>query len=123
MSINYDLGIKGEEIAQQHIINKGYTILETNWHYRNKEIDIIAIDKKTLVILEVKTRTYGENLPKLPEESVGKAKQKNLIEAANAYVEMKEIELEVRFDIISVTFFSEIKQKIEHIEDAFTPRW
>ena len=42
MSENYDFGKKGEEIAQTFLLQKGYSILATNWHHHHKEVDIIA---------------------------------------------------------------------------------
>lgn len=50
------IGNWGEKIAKDYLKSKGYKILETNWHYRHKEIDIIAY-KNGLVGFEVKTRT------------------------------------------------------------------
>lgn len=110
-------GKKGEEMATDYLLQKGYTVLETNWRFLNLEADIIAKIGKTLVIVEVKTRKsnyFGE-----PESFVNKQKQKNLIKAANAYIERNELDLEVRFDIVSVVLNDEAA--IKHIEDAFYP--
>jgi len=97
-------GKKGEELAAEHLKSKGYKILETNWRYRNLEADIIASIADTLVVAEVKTRStnfFGE-----PETFVTRQKQKNLIRAANGYIEHKQLDLEVRFDIVSVVMNS-----------------
>ena len=70
------------------------------------------------MVAEVKTRKsnfFGE-----PEEFVTRQKQKHLIKAANAYIEKNNLDLEVRFDIISI-ILSGNEQKIFHIEDAFHP--
>lgn len=110
-------GQKGEEMAARFLEEKGYTILETNWRFMHLEADIIAEISKTLVIAEVKTRKsnyFGE-----PESFVTKQKQKNLIKAANAYIERKQLDLEVRFDIVSVVLND--NTSIKHIEDAFYP--
>jgi putative endonuclease len=110
-------GQKGEQLAASFLEEKGYTILETNWRFKNLEADIIAILSKTLVIVEVKTRKsnyFGE-----PETFVTKQKQKNLIHAAHEYILRKELDVEVRFDIISVVMND--KTAIKHIEDAFYP--
>ena len=50
------LGAWGEMIAKKYLENKGYSILETNWHYHHREVDIIAWQKNKLVGVEVKTR-------------------------------------------------------------------
>jgi putative endonuclease len=112
----HDLGKIGEELAVNYLINKGYQILERNWHSGHKEIDIIALDGDTLVAVEVKTRksnTFGE-----PDIAVGVMKQKMLIWAADAYVRYRNLDVDVRFDIISIVFTDKDKH-LEHIEDAF----
>ena len=115
----HDLGKLGEELAVECLINKGYQILERNWRAGHKEIDIIALYDNTLVVVEVKTRKtddYGE-----PDISVGTMKQQMLIWAADAYVRYKQLDVDVRFDIISIVFKGKMPE-IEHIEDAFIPR-
>lgn len=120
MAFHNELGKHGEKLAADFLQEKGYKILHQNWHYDRKEIDIVAIDKKMLVIVEVKTRssTYFN----LPEQTVSLQKQKFLIDAANAYIETFNIDLEVRFDIISIVF-AKGSYKIDHLEDAFFPIW
>ena len=113
---NLDFGKLGEDLAVNYLINKGYQILERNWRSGHKEIDIIALDGDTLVAVEVKTRksnTYGE-----PDIAVGAMKQKMLIWAADAYVRYKNLDVEVRFDIVSIVI-TDTGEHIEHIEDAF----
>lgn len=116
MNHNITLGKKGEELALEYLIREGYKVIETNWRYRHKEIDIIAEFDNVLAIIEVKTRSnekYGT-----PEEAVSETKQQFLIDAAEKYLDQKNIDLEIRFDIISI-----IKQNnvfnISHIKDAF----
>ena len=112
----YELGRLGEELAANYLIDKGYRILERNWHLGHKEIDIIALQCDVLVIVEVKTRKndeFGE-----PDIAVGRDKQRMLIQAADAYVRYKRLEVDVRFDIISIVI-SDAEPEIEHIEDAF----
>ncbi len=116
MAEHNDTGTKGEQLAAEFLEKKGYTILETNWRFNHLEADIIAKQAKTLVVAEVKTRRsnyFGE-----PETFVTKQKQKNLIKAANEYVERYKLDVEVRFDIISIILGNN-QMKINHIEDAF----
>jgi putative endonuclease len=118
MAEHNDLGKKGEEKAAGYLEKKGYRILEKNWRQWRNEIDIVAMDGKCLVIIEVKTRQsnfFGE-----PEMAVTRDKQKALIRAANAYVRYKNVDCEVRFDILSV-IISKNTEQILHIEDAFYP--
>jgi putative endonuclease len=118
MAEHNETGKKGEEIAVNFLKKKGYKILETNWRLGKNEIDVIALDGKFVVIAEVKTRQsnqFGE-----PEIAVTREKQKALIRSANAYVRMKHLDLEVRFDIISIILDKDV-EKVNHIEDAFYP--
>ena len=120
MAEHNDLGKMGEELAVNYLIGKGYEILERNWRNKHKEIDIVAKDGETLVIVEVKTRQsdgFGE-----PDMAVTRQKQKCLVYAANAYVFSKRLDLDIRFDIISIVF-NQGNPKIDHIEDAFLPHW
>ena len=120
MAKHNELGKLGEEIAANYLVGKGYEILERNWRNRHKEIDIIAKDGDELVIVEVKTRQhddYGE-----PFVAVSLAKQSRLIAAANAYIFKSNLDINTRFDIISIVF-NDGNPAIEHIEDAFLPRW
>ena len=118
MAEHNDLGKQGEEIAVKFLKNKGYKILETNWRLGKNEIDIIARDGNFIVVAEVKTRQ--SNLFGEPEIAVTREKQKALIRSANAYVRMKMIDLEVRFDIISIILAKNTEQ-VNHITDAFYP--
>ena len=114
----HQTGKKGEELALQHLRLEGYEILETNWHSSHREVDIIARLDEFLVVVEVKTRTtsrFGE-----PESFVNKTKQKHLIRAANHYLLKHRLDLEVRFDIISVVIDQE-DARLNHIPGAFSP--
>jgi len=118
MSGNIQIGEKGEKLAAEFLIGKKFNIVALNWHYRHKEIDIIAYDKNRLVIVEVKLRStdyYGD-----PSEFVTKKKQRYLIEAAEAYLDTIPSAPEVRFDIVSI-IGTNGDYHIEHIEDAFNP--
>ncbi len=114
------LGDKGEDIAANHLVGLGYKILNTNWRYIHKEIDIIASKGEFLIIVEVKTRSTG--LFDKPNDSVGKRKQEFLIDATQAYIDKYDVDLEVRFDIIYI-IVSNDNHKIDHIIDAFAPEF
>ena len=116
MAQHNELGKEGEQRALQMLRAKGYTILETNWRNYKVEVDIIARDKDELVIVEVKTRStdyFGD-----PEEAVGPAKARNLIRAAETYIELNDLDTDVRFDIVSI-ILKNGKATINHIIDAF----
>ncbi|MCR5434365.1 MAG: YraN family protein [Bacteroidaceae bacterium] len=113
-------GRSGEDVAAEYLEQQGYLILERNWFFGHKELDIVAQKDEQLVIVEVKTRrrnTYGR-----PEEAVTARKISCLVLAANAYVRMHFIDMPVRFDVIAISHLGEgHREKIEHYEDAFRP--
>lgn len=113
-----ELGELAEGMAQQYLSKLGYKILDTNWYYGHLELDIIAQDGEELVIVEVKARSgirYEH-----PSEAVTNAKIKRIVEAADAYIIEKDIELETRFDVVTVIFFKQ-GHELEHFKDAFYP--
>jgi putative endonuclease len=118
MSLHNELGKKGEELAANYLEEEGYKILHRNWRFGKDELDIIAETEKFIVFVEVKSRStayFGD-----PEDAVDKQKQRFMVRAADAYVNQKSIDLEVRFDIVSI-IFEKGKHTIRHIEDAFYP--
>ncbi|MDY0781206.1 YraN family protein [Tenacibaculum sp. IB213877] len=116
MAQHNELGKKGEQLAIDFLIEKGYTIVERNYRYQKAEIDIIAQKEEVLAVIEVKTRStdYFGN----PEEFVNPKKIKLLTLAMDNYVTEKDVDVEVRFDIIAITKIT-ADFKIEHIKDAF----
>lgn len=111
------LGSKGEQFVAQYLEQQGYYIRHTNWRSGAKEIDIVAQKDEFLVIVEVKSRRHNYLVD--PLKAVNKTKQRNLVFAASAYIERFNIDLEVRFDIITVIEYPADRLEIDHIEDAF----
>ncbi|MFP4366305.1 MAG: YraN family protein [Bacteroidales bacterium] len=120
MAEHNDLGKMGEEMAVRHLTRNSCLVLERNWRFRRLEIDIIARSESELIIAEVKTRRADFLEP--PAESVNKRKQKLLIRAANAYVSISKLDLDVRFDIVTVIFTDKTNFSICHIKNAFYPQ-
>jgi len=119
MAEHNEIGALGEKLARDFLIAKGYQILEQNWICGHKEIDIIAKYGNELVIVEVKTRKVPVLIE--PEETVDRYKQQFLIWAANSYVERNSLDIDVRFDIVSIVINYNNEHRIDHIEDAFYP--
>ena len=116
MADHNELGKLGEELSVNFLQKNGYEILETNWVFQKAEIDIIAKKEKFLVIVEVKTRSsidFGS-----PQDFVKPSKIQLLVKAANEYIIINDIDLDIRFDIIAISKEGK-KFKIEHLEDAF----
>ena len=115
-----NLGKYGEELAENHLKQKGYEIVEKNFRYERAEVDLIFKDEdsKVLIFVEVKTRTsksFGE-----PEESVTDSKQEQLIKSAEGFLmEHPEYdEYEKRFDVVAI-YVRGNKEEINHIVNAF----
>lgn len=118
MATTRELGEIAEEHARQHLVKLGYEILATNWYYGHLELDIVAREADELVIVEVKSRSglrYEH-----PSEAVTDGKIKRIVEAADAYILENDLELETRFDVITVIFFGQ-NHELEHFKDAFYP--
>lgn len=116
MADHNELGKIGEELAVDHLLSNGYEILETNWTFLKAEIDIIAQKNNILAVVEVKTRStldFG-----LPQDFVNPKKIQLLVKAINEYVISRDLDVEVRFDIIAVHREGK-KFNIDHLEDAF----
>lgn len=116
MAQHNSFGKEGEEVARLFLQKKGYAILESNWRSQHKEIDIIARNGNTLVIVEVKSRKQGSLTS--PEDAVDIRKIRNLVKAADSYVKSHNLDLDVRFDIIAMTPTAD-GYEINHIVDAF----
>lgn len=116
MAQHNELGKKGEQLAVDFLLKKGFQILERNYRFQKAEVDIIAQLKDTLAIVEVKTRSttdFGN-----PQDFVKPKQIQRLVKAVNEYVNANGLDVEVRFDIIAIV--KENKQfKIEHLENAF----
>jgi putative endonuclease len=116
MAFHNKIGDIGEEVAANYLVEKGYIIINCNWRYRHTDIDVIARNSDTLVFVEVKTRmsdVWGN-----PEDAVTNSKMKRISEAANYYIQNNRLDLQVRFDVISI-LVNKGAYEIEHFEDAF----
>lgn len=115
MSQHIRLGKKGERLAAQYLIQKGYDILERNYRAGRIEMDIIALKNEVIVFVEVKARKNA--VYALPEEAVNAQKEENLTAVAEAYLQNIDFpHKNVRFDIISIIMNP---YQFEHFEDVF----
>jgi putative endonuclease len=116
MGKHNEFGKQGEQLAVDYLFGKGYKILARNYRFGKAEIDIIARQGETLAIVEVKSRNTGflEDIA----TTINAKKQGLLVQAADQYVQNKDLDVEVRFDVITI-----VKKganfEIDHLEDAF----
>lgn len=112
MTSKMQTGIRGENAAAEFLVEKGYEIVARNYRYGRAEIDLIVKKGNWLVFVEVKTRSkcdFG-----FPEEFVDRAKEENVLKAAEEYTYSINWDGNVRYDIISM-----LGTEIVHFEDAF----
>lgn len=111
------LGVRGERIAERHLKRCGYIMLARNYRAAGAEIDLIALDGRTLAFVEVKTRG-GEDFG-TPQEAVDDGKQERIKRAAAAYVEWRRARgVPIRFDVVAITGAGR-GRRLEVIKDAF----
>ncbi len=109
-------GLKGEDLAAAYLEEKGYKVLQRNYRTPLGEADIVARDRGAVVFVEVKARSsdaYGQ-----PFEAVDSRKQEKLRKVALYYLKQNKVEVQVRFDVISI-LSRDGKNEINHIMEAF----
>jgi putative endonuclease len=115
-------GHKGEKLAEEYLISRGYAILAKNWRgvkgQRAPEIDLIAKENDTIVFVEVKiasTSKFGS-----PAHWITEPKRNRLIAGALAYISQNSSDsVSFRFDAILIDNRAQ-KPIIKHIVNAFT---
>jgi len=118
LTIKHTHGREGETLARAWLEKRGYRILSTNYRYRKYEIDIIAEKGEVLAIVEVKARGAGSW--QRPSEALNRKQQRQIITAANAWVEEHACDLEVRLDLIAISLGAG-QPVLEHFKGAFYP--
>ncbi|MBA2117554.1 YraN family protein [Bremerella alba] len=116
------LGQRGEAFACRYLRRKRYKIVARQDRTRLGEIDIIAVQQRTIVFIEVKTRSAQEK--GLPAEAVNRDKQERLTRAALAYMRRHNLlgNCAARFDVIAIVWpEGQTKPTLSHIENAFEP--
>jgi len=111
------LGQEGERIAEAYLRKKGYSLVERNYRCSVGELDLVVLDRRVIVFVEVKTRTderFGA-----PLESVGKRKQQRIIKAALFFLSQHRLHhREARFDVVGITLMGR-EPAVEHVRNAF----
>jgi putative endonuclease len=113
------LGQRGERAAGRYLRSLGYEIVGRRERGRLGELDLVAVDGRTIVFIEVKTRRSHD--AGHPAEAVGPEKQRRLTRLALAYLKRHELlEFASRFDVMAITWPQGArKPAIEHIRNAF----
>ncbi|MBB3052133.1 putative endonuclease [Prauserella isguenensis] len=113
-----DLGRRGEDLAARYLTERGLIVLSRNWRCREGELDIVATDRSTLVVCEVKTRSgrrFGE-----PAEAVTEDKQARIRRITSRWLSEFQVGwCPIRFDVLSVDCPPGGEPTVRHIPGAF----
>lgn len=116
------LGADGEEEAKRYLITRGFSILAHRWRLGRFEVDLIARRGVLVVFVEVKTR-WGDGFGS-PLEAVTWVKRREIIRVARAWMDRHGSPSDIyRFDVIGLRRDRPAGNRLEHVEDAFTPGW
>ncbi len=116
--LNRELGARGEEAAVRFLERHDYEIIERNWTCPAGEADIIAMDEDAIVFVEVKTRRSTDM--GLPSEAVDAKKRERYERIAAMFLAHYDVvDVQVRFDIISIVVVSPDRAMIRHHINAF----
>ncbi|MBP9753247.1 MAG: YraN family protein [Proteobacteria bacterium] len=111
----HEKGAKGEEIALNYLLNKGYLLIQKNYRIKGGEIDLIVSDHQTLIMVEVRMRQKMMDAA----ESIIPLKCRRLTKTAQNFImQHQEVVSKfpfMRFDVILINKNGEI----HHIENAF----
>ena len=115
------LGDRGEDAAAKFLKRQGFHILARGLDSRLGELDIVAVDGRTVVFVEVKTRRHhaaGD-----PAEAIDPRKEQRMTQAALGYLKANRLlEYSARFDVVAITWPAESRRPtIEHYKNAFSP--
>jgi len=119
-----DLGRRGEDEAVRYLRSLGYRIVGRRERVLRGDIDVVALDGRTVVFVEVRSRSdtaHGH-----PAETVGPEKQRRIAELAAAYIRRHRLEDQsVRIDVVTVTFPATPAERpvVEHFQNAFDSPW
>ena len=113
-----EIGRRGEDEAARYLRGLGYRIVGRRERVLRGDIDIVALDGRTVVFVEVRSRSdtsHGH-----PAETVGATKQRRISQLAAAYIRRHRLEdCSARIDVVAVTFPEGSPPVVEHYQNAF----
>lgn len=115
------LGKRGERAAAKYLKRQGYKIVRQGERTTLGELDLVAVDGRTVVFVEVKTRASHD--AGHPAEAVDRRKQERLTRLALSFLKQHGLlEHAARFDVVAVTWPESARRPtIEHFKNAFEP--
>ena len=117
MGAPHDLGVLGERLAARHLESSGYAVIERNFRFGHREIDLIVRRGETVAFVEVKTRKgrgYGH-----PLEAITALKRREVERVARHWLRRRRrAGIVYRFDAVAVIFGGD-RPLIEHVTNAW----
>lgn len=113
------LGQRGERLAARFLRRQGYRIVARGSRSRLGELDLVAVDGRTVVFVEVKTRR--SHRAGTPAAAVGPRKQRQLTYLALAFLKRHGLlDNPARFDVVAITWPDDLRSPaVEHFQHAF----
>jgi Holliday junction resolvase-like predicted endonuclease len=120
---NKEIGRKGEDIATEFLISKGYKVIQRNFSIRYGELDIVAIKEDELFFVEVKTSLVSREIRNdeiRPEENVHPGKKRSLAYTIENYLAKNFDEApDWKFIVVTVKLCPETREaRVKIIEDV-----
>lgn len=114
------LGIRGEELAAQHLERLGYDVIARNHRTRFGELDIVATYGDWIVFVEVKTRRLGSGRPFDSLHDLKRAQVRRMAAAYLNEVRDRPFSADLRFDAIGIVLDARGQLvDLEHLQGAF----
>lgn len=112
------LGARGERLAARYLRRQGMTIVARQLQLENGELDLVAVDDRTLVFVEVKTRSSLD--AGHPADAVDETKQRQIERLAMNFIRRNRLfGVAVRYDVVAIIWPSGARPTIEHFRGAF----
>jgi len=112
-------GQRSERAAARYLRKLGYRVLAANVADRGGEIDLLALDGRTLVVVEVRSRSVAD--PQVSADSVNYPKQRKLTEAAVRFLARRGLlGVNLRFDVLAIAWPPDAREPtVMHVRHAF----
>lgn len=119
MAEHNDVGKRGEDLATEFLVAKGYTIFDRNYNYKHDEIDIVAFKPDEIHFVEVRTRS--NTVVMAPEDTIDEAKLKRIARCATFYLRERQLlSVPAFFDVVTVGLDDPENPVFRHHEDVYS---
>ncbi|HYJ13055.1 MAG TPA: YraN family protein [Thermomicrobiales bacterium] len=111
-------GTRGEDLARDFLVERGYTVIASNWRSRAGEIDLVMQEGDCLVFVEVKAR-QGEQAGRAGE-ALGRSQSRRILNAGEWFIQ-EHPEFESMFwrcDLVAITFDRDGHPSFDHFVNA-----